>query len=73
MDKRKLDRINELAKKAKEGALTEEELTERALLRKEYIDEFKKNLRSTLDNTVIVEKDGTRTPLKDKKASGIQN
>lgn len=66
MEKSKLERINELAKKAKEGPLTDEELAERNQLRKEYIAGFKANLRTTLDNTVIVEPDGTRRSLKDK-------
>lgn len=67
MEKSKLERINELAKKAKEGPLTEEELVERDQLRKEYIAGFRANLKATLDNTVIVEPDGTRRNLKEKK------
>lgn len=66
MEKSKLERINELAKKAKEGPLTEDELAERDKLRKEYIAGFRANLKATLDNTVIVEPDGTRRSLKDK-------
>lgn len=66
MEKSKLERINELAKKAKESPLTEEELAERDQLRKEYIAGFRANLKATLDNTVIVEPDGTRRSLKDK-------
>ncbi len=59
MDKAKIDRINELAKKAKEGHLTLEEEAERAALRREYIDSFKSSLQSQLDNTYIKEPDGT--------------
>lgn len=69
MEKSKLERINELAKKAKEGPLTGEELTERDQLRKEYIAGFRANLKATLDNTVIVEPDGTRRSLKDKNTA----
>ena len=50
MDKKKIDRINELAKKAKESKLTPEEETERAELRKEYIEAIKSNFRQTLDS-----------------------
>lgn len=64
MEKSKLERINELARKAKEGTLTEEELVERDKLRKEYISAFRSNLRATLENTVIIEADGTRRSLK---------
>ncbi|MDD3224951.1 MAG: DUF896 domain-containing protein [Clostridium sp.] len=52
MEKCKIERINELAKKAKEGHLTEEELVERDALRKEYIAAVKSNLKATLDNTI---------------------
>lgn len=67
MEKNKLKRINELAKKAKEGPLTEAELAERDALRKEYIAGFKANLKATLDNTVIIEPDGTKRKLKQNK------
>lgn len=63
MKKSKIERINELAKKAKEDKLTEEELAERDALRKEYIAAFKANLKASLDNTVIVDPDGTRRKL----------
>lgn len=63
MDKSKIERINELAKKAKEGTLTEEESSEREVLRKEYVEAFKANLKATLDNTVVIEPDGTKRSL----------
>ena len=53
-------RINALAKKAKEGPLTPEELEERAKLRKIYIDSVKANLVSQLENTYILQSDGTK-------------
>lgn len=53
-------RINALAKKAKEGPLTPEELEERAKLRKIYIDSVKTNLVSQLENTYILQNDGTK-------------
>lgn len=45
MDKIKIDRINELARMAKERELSEEEKNEQAALRKEYIEEFRRTLR----------------------------
>ena len=42
MEQTKLDRINELARLAKERELTETEQTERAALRKEYIEEWRR-------------------------------
>ena len=53
-------RINALAKKAKEGPLSPEELEERAKLRKIYIDSVKTNLVSQLENTYILQSDGTK-------------
>ncbi|OLR54883.1 hypothetical protein BHK98_01565 [Hornefia porci] len=47
--KEKIDRINELAHKAKSEGLTEEEKLEQGLLREEYIDSFRANLKSQLD------------------------
>lgn len=45
----KIDRINELAKKAKETGLSEEEFEERAILRKEYLQAIRECLRAQLD------------------------
>ena len=59
-----VSRINELAHKAKTQGLTEEEKAEQATLRQEYIRAYRENLRSTLENIRIVEKDGSLTPLK---------
>jgi uncharacterized protein YnzC (UPF0291/DUF896 family) len=53
-------RINELAAKNKTVGLTEEELEERAKLRRIYIDNVTGNLKGQLDNTYIVRPDGTK-------------
>ena len=64
MEQSKIDRINELARKAKTAeGLTAEETAERDILRREYIDSFKRSLTSQLDNTVIQYPDGTRHKL----------
>ncbi len=64
MDKCGIDRINELARKAKCEGLSEEEKLEQQTLRKQYIADFRQSLKSTLENVVVVEPDGTRIPLK---------
>jgi uncharacterized protein YnzC (UPF0291/DUF896 family) len=64
MDQNKIDRINELAKKSKLEGLTEEEKQEQSTLRTEYIKNFRKSLRSTLDSCVIVDEEGNRKELK---------
>ena len=60
-------RINELAAKAKKEGLTPEELTERDKLRRIYIDNVKASLVGQLDNTYIVEPDGTKRKLSKKE------
>lgn len=64
MENSRIERLNELAKKAKSGSLTSSELAERDKLRKEYIEAFRSNLKATLDNTVIVDADGNRRSLR---------
>lgn len=56
-------RINVLAKKAKTEGLTPEELTERDKLRRIYIDSVKASLVGHLENTYIVDPDGTKHKL----------
>ena len=59
-------RINELAAKNKTVGLTEEELAERDKLRRIYIDSVKANLVGQLENTYIVQPDGTKIKVKHK-------
>ena len=59
-------RINELAAKNKTVGLTEEELLERDKLRRIYIDSYKQNLVAQLENTYIVQPDGTKVKVKHK-------
>ncbi|MBQ7780168.1 MAG: DUF896 domain-containing protein [Clostridia bacterium] len=67
MEQTKLDRINELAKKAKTEELTPEEKAEQKKLREEYILEFRAGLRGILDNTYIQYPDGTTVKVEKKK------
>ena len=60
-------RINELAKKAKTEGLNEEELAERAKLRRIYIDNVTGNLKCQLDNTYILQPDGTKKKVTPKQ------
>ncbi len=66
MTQEKIDRINALARKQKAEGLTEEEKQEQYILRREYIDSFKRSLVSQLENTYIVEPDGTKRKVKAK-------
>ena len=67
MTQEKIDRINELARKAKTpGGLTPEELAERDVLRREYIDSHKRSLIGHLDNTYIQYPDGSKKKLEKK-------
>ncbi len=59
-------RINALAKKAREGSLTPEELAERDKLRRIYIDSVKANLVGQLENTYILQPDGTKKKVEKK-------
>ena len=66
MNQQKIDRINELARKAKSEGLTEAEAAERAALRREYIDSVVGNLKGHLDNTYYVDEQGNKEKLKKK-------
>ena len=67
MEKEKIDRINELARKKKTVGLTEEELAEQAVLRREYLDGWRANMEQILEGMVIQRPDGTRETLKKKR------
>lgn len=60
MEKEKIARINELARKSKQAPLSEEELLEQKALRAEYIAEFRASFTGILENTVIQYPDGTK-------------
>lgn len=49
MDKKKIDRINELGRIAKERPLTTEESEERRVLREEYLAYFRAGIRGEID------------------------
>ena len=66
MEKSRIDRINELARKAKAEGLTEEEVLERDRLRREYVAAFRENLVAQLEATYIVDAKGNKHKLKSK-------
>lgn len=72
MKQERIDRINELARKAKTEGLTPEEDAERAQLRQEYLAAVRQNLRAQLDNTYLVDEKGNKRPLR-KKDDAIKN
>lgn len=67
MEQKKIDRINELARKQKAEGLTEEEKAEQFKLRREYIESFKLSLTSQLDNMYIVDEKGNKRKVTPKQ------
>ncbi|GHU67775.1 hypothetical protein AGMMS49983_19460 [Clostridia bacterium] len=55
LDKVKMERINELARKKKACGLTEEEQEEQDVLRQEYLARFRETFRAHLDNIEVVD------------------
>ena len=67
MTKEDIARINALARKAKETGLTDAEKAEQTALRTAYVAAERRNMKETLDNTYIVDKDGVARPVKDRE------
>ena len=69
MEQSKIDRINELARKAKSGQpLTAEEMAEREELRAEYLQAVRTHMANVLEHTVIQYPDGRREKVRAKTA-----
>ncbi len=64
MGKNLIDRINELARKAKNEGLTDEEKQEQKVLREKYISAFRQSLITALDSMVFVDPNGNKTKLR---------
>lgn len=58
LSEKKMNRINELAKKAKEANLTESELTEQKELRQEYLATFRSGMRHHIEGMKVVDPEG---------------
>ena len=67
MENTKIQRINELARLAKERELTPEELSERDTLRREYVAEWRRGAEQVLENTYIQTPDGKKHKLQKKE------
>lgn len=70
IDPKLIARINELAKKKKDGTITPAELKEQAKLRQEYLKAFKSNFKQQLMGIKVVDSKGndiTPRKLKDEK------
>ena len=67
MEKEKIARINDLARKKKAEGLTDAEAAEQQALYTEYLAEIRASFGATLDSTVIKRPDGSTEALKDRK------
>lgn len=63
MEQKKIERINELARLAKERELTDEEKVERAALRQEYVNAVLGDLKNQLSNTYVMDEKGNKAKL----------
>lgn len=74
LSKEKINRINELSKKAKEKNLTAEEAIEQQQLRQEYIQTFRSSFNSQLHSIKVVDEKGEDvTPDKLKMSKEKEN
>ncbi len=64
MEQSKIDRINELARKAKAEGLSPSEVQERDALRREYVAAIRASLTAQLDHTYLDDGHGNRRKLK---------
>lgn len=62
-----IKRINELAKKSREEGLSEQEKSEQAILRQEYIKKFRQGIENTLSNVYIMDEKGNKRKVEKKK------
>lgn len=67
MTDEKIARINALAKKARAEGLTDAEKAEQQALRAEYVAGFRQSLKAQLDNTVVINPDGSSYKLHQKE------
>ena len=74
MSKEKLNRINDLAKKAKAEGLTDPEKEEQKKLRKEYLDNFRASFSNQIESTTVIDPEGNDvTPEKVKEIKRKKN
>lgn len=74
MFKEKVERINQLARKAKAEGLTSEEQVEQKQLRDEYVAAYRESLRKQLHSITVIDKEGNDiTPQKLKESKKNKN
>lgn len=77
LDPKKIERINELARKKKTVGLTQVEQDEQLLLRQEYLEAFRGGMRNHIEGLKVIDEDGNDvTPEKLKqiqKEKGLHN
>ena len=77
LDSKKIERINELARKKKTVGLTQVEQDEQLLLRQEYLEAFRGGMRNHIEGLKVVDEDGNDvTPEKLKqiqREKGLHN
>jgi len=63
MEQQKLDRISELTRLSRERELSPAEQAERKMLREEYLAEWRRGAKQTLDQVYIVDETGKKRKL----------
>lgn len=63
IDQNAIERINELARKARSEGLTEAEQAEQKELRARYVAAYRESMKSQLESIVLVDRKGNKTPL----------
>ena len=66
MEQAKMDRISELTRISRERELTNAERSERERLRAEYLEDWRKGEKQTLENTYVIGPDGIKRKLSKK-------
>ncbi|GHU73703.1 UPF0291 protein [Clostridia bacterium] len=66
MDRKDIERINELSRKQRGEGLTPVEAAEQQALRRQYLVEFRQSMIGTLDAVRVEQEDGTYVPLERK-------
>ena len=77
LDPKKIERINELARKKKTVGLTQAEQDEQLVLRQEYLEAFRGGMRNHIEGLKVVDEEGNDvTPEKLKqiqREKGLHN
>ena len=72
MNQKRIDRISELTRISRERELTQAEQTERAALRREYLDGFRANMEEVLQHVLVRDEQGEIRPLQKKTADDAE-